>query len=207
MKTTIYSIIISSCLIIASTISARAQPGSLDNTFGSGGIATVALGGSDYANATAIQSDGKIVVVGYDFLNGYDYDFAVSRFNSDGTLDNTFGSGGTVTTDFGYDYYGNGYNSTATAVAIQSDGKIVVAGNISYGGYVIQTLFALVRYNSDGTLDNTFGSGGVDTSAFAGSAGVSSVAIQDDGKIIVGGVALVRCNSDGTFDNTFGSGG
>jgi uncharacterized delta-60 repeat protein len=157
----------------------------------------------------ALQPDGRIVVVGrFDDLN-YNVDFIVARYNSNGTLDTTFGSNGKVLTDFSGS---NTSNEIASAVAIQTDGKIVVAGSSDVndpGG------FALVRYNSDGTLDPTFGSGGIVTTDFNNGSieGIKAIAIQADGKIVAAGYindddfALVRYNSDGGLDTTFGGSG
>src|SRR5438046_1827199 len=88
-------------LSISAVLQVHAQPGSLDSTFGNGGIVTTDFGGlDDFAISAAIQSDGKLVQAGYS-RNGSDYDVAVVRFNSDGGLDATFGSGGKVTTPVG----------------------------------------------------------------------------------------------------------
>ena len=125
-------------LFIFSIISfaVNAQPGSLDNTFGTGGKVTTDFGnGNDWGTSVAIQGDGKIVVAGTAYNNS-NYEFALIRYNSDGGLDNTFGSGGKVTTDFGY-------NTVVLSVAIQSDGKIVVAG----WGPIGSSNFILIRYN------------------------------------------------------------
>src|SRR5205823_5199649 len=130
--------------------------GSLDTTFGSGGTVTTNFGpGATYddADGVAIQSDGKIVVAGTCNRGGSDNVFAVARYNADGSLDSTFGSGGTVTTDFGL----GGSDDSAYAVALQPDGKIVAAGATYLGG--VPGDFALARYNPDGTLDSTFGGG------------------------------------------------
>lgn len=168
--------------------------GSLDTTFGTGGKVLTIMGAG--ARAVAIQSDGKIVAAGYD----YAYSFVLVRYNSDGSLDTTFGVGGKVLTLIG---------GGASAVAIQSDGKIVAVG-YSYNG--IGYDFAMTRYNSNGMLDTTFGSGGkvitnVSAYTFAGSA-ASGVTIQTDGKILVaGGSYLIRYISDGSLDITFGTGG
>jgi len=167
---------------------------------------------ADRAQAQVIQSDGKIVVAGYAY-NGTDYDFALARYNSDGSLDTTnFGSGtGKVTTPFGTG------SDQAFAVALQSDGKIVVAGTTRSQG---KSDFAVARYNSDGSLDETNfgnGTGKVTLSIGSDDAIAYAVAIQPaDGKIVVAGVAsnaentdfaLARFNSDGTIDDTgFGAG-
>ena len=180
---------------------AVAAPGALDPTFGTSGEVTTDFGGSDSAQAVAIQSDGKIVAAGgtFSFPSG---DFAVARYNVDGSLDPTFGSGGKVTTDFG------GFDA-ASAVVIQPDGRIVAAGRSGGGD------FALARYNADGSLDPTFGSGGKVTTDFGGGFDAAfGVALQTDGKIIAVGqgassfdFALARYNADGSLDPTFGSGG
>src|SRR6266508_2775550 len=189
---------------------ARYNPnGSLDSSFGSGGKVTTPMGSAnDDVNSVAIQSDGKIVVAGYS-RNGPNDDFALARYNPDGSLDSSFGSGGKVTTPIGSSHEG------AYSVAIQSDGKIVAAG---YSVNGIHVIFALARYNPDGSLDSSFGSGGKVTTPI----GVSSddrawsVAIQSDGKIIAAGstaipsgadFAVARYNLDGSLDASFGSGG
>ncbi len=182
--------------------------GSLDNTFGSGGKVTTAIGTShDCAESVEIQTDGKIVVAGYS-RNGSIYNFALVRYNANGSLDNTFGSGGKVTTAIGTD------DDYGESVAIQSDGRIVVAG-YSYDGSVYD--FALVRYNVNGSLDNTFGSGGIVVEAIgAADDYAKSVAIQADGKIVVAGYSYngtndnfvaVRYLSNGILDNSFDSDG
>ena len=159
---------------------ASGQDGLLDNTFGNGGTITTRIGPSnDECRSVALQPDGKIVAAGWTY-NGSSNDFAVVRYNPDGTLDNTFGAGGIVITA----------NGQANSVAVQPDGKIIIAGT------------ALARYNTNGTLDGTFGGGGVST---AGSG--QAMALQPDGKIILVGTAITRCNVDGTLDDTFGSGG
>ena len=189
---------------------ASAADGDLDTTFGTGGIATTHLGSLyDYGESVALQSDGKIVTAGY-FYNGTDYDFALVRYNNDGTLDTSFSGDGIVTTDIG------NLGDFATSIAIQSDGKIIVAGNsLTSGNYK----FALVRYNTDGTLDTSFSGDGKVTTAL----GVSddrfySIGLQSDGKIVAAGssyddtgsifdFALVRYNTDGTSDSSFSGDG
>ena len=179
--------------------------GSLDNTFGSGGKVETVVGTLDaYANAIALQSDGKIVVGGYTNDGGTVDSFAVVRYNSDGTLDSTFGSGGKVVTGIG------STDDKAQSMVLQTDGKIVMAGYSNNGS---NTDVAVVRYNSDGTLDNTFdGDGKVTTAIGSSDEQANSVTLQPDGKIVVAGYtyngstndfAVVRYNSDGTLDNTF----
>ena len=115
--------------------------GSLDSGFGSGGQAVLDLGGRDWAKGMALQSDGKILLAGTHIVNG-DRDFALTRLNSDGTFDTTFGEAGLVTTDWG------STNDEGQGVALTSDGKIVVAGYSLQSGSGYD--FALARYNSTG---------------------------------------------------------
>jgi uncharacterized delta-60 repeat protein len=181
--------------------------GTLDTTFDSDGKVTTAIGsGTDVAYSVALQSDGKIVVAGYS-NNGSNFDFALVRYNTDGSLDTSFDSDGKVTTEVGSG------NDGGESVAIQSDGKIVVAG-YSYIGS--NNDFALARYNTDGTLDTSFDSDGKVTTAIGVSVNYAkSVAIQSDGKIVAAGyntgsnndLALARYNTDGTLDTSFDSDG
>ena len=177
--------------------------GDLDLSFDTDGKLTTPIGaGNDDARAVAIQADGRIVVAGRSF-NGSNYDFGLARYNTDGSLDTSLDADGKVTTPIGTG------TDDAYAVAIQSDGKIVVAGRASISG---QYDFALVRYNIDGSLDTTFSGDGKQTSDFVGDHDeVYAIAIQADGKIVVAGrsrngnydFALARYNSDGTLDTSF----
>ncbi len=187
--------------------------GSLDPSFGDAGVASTFFGASSLlAGGVVIQADGKIVIAGGKQL-GNSFDFAVARFNTDGSPDTTFGTGGVVTTDFASDV------DSASAVAIQADGKIVLAGIVTAipsGSFGLD--FGLVRYNTDGTLDPTFGTGGLvrtDLSPLSRDH-ANAVAIQADGQIVAAGnandsggtdIALVRYNTDGSLDETFGTGG
>ncbi len=182
-------------------------PSGIDETFGTNGKATLAsFGGGD--SDMALQADGKIVMVGGRFI-----DFVLARFNADGSLDTSFGTGGKVTTDIA----GGFAQERARAVAIQPDGKIVVVGESSLPSGDLAV--ALVRYNADGTLDTTFGSGGkaFDTPV-AGRAW--DVAILPDGRIVVAGDApvannpqdfgdflIARYTAKGNIDASFGIGG
>ncbi len=177
--------------------------GALDSSFGAYGLVTTDFGGNDISASVAVQPNQKIITAGYS-ERGTDYVFALARYNIDGTLDRTFGLDGKVITDFG------GYGDQARSVAIQSDGKIIAAGYSDNGSF--DYFFALARYNSDGTLDNSFGTRGkVITNIRPDIEYAYSVNIQPDGKIIVvgtgGGIVLVRYNQDGALDNTFGIGG
>ena len=186
--------------------------GSLDSTFGTGGKVTTDFGANDIGDSVAIQNDGKIVVAGYTTSGLADSgtgDFIVARYETDGSLDTTFGTGGKVTTDFGG-------GEEARSVSIQSNGRIVVAGNSDAAGGGTGSDFALARYNTDGSLDTTFGTGGKVTTDFAGAETGYEVAAQSDGRIAMAGhtsspagsdFAVARYNSDGSLDTTFGTGG
>lgn len=159
--------------------------GSLDSTFGSGGIVTTDFGSSsDYGMSTTIQIDGKIVVAGIS-NNGTNAVVALARYNTNGSLDNTFGTGGKVTTSSGSE------GLVGNSVAIQNDGKIVVAGRKDTSSPGLPgSSFAVVKYNSNGSLDNTFGTGGIaSTHVYVGDEGLST-AIQNDGKIVVAGYSV-----------------
>lgn len=183
-----------------------AADGDLDPTFDGDGKVTTDFGGAERAYAMAIQADGKIVVAGYSNVGGITDDFALARYNVDGSLDVTFDGDGKVITDFG----GNDY---AHAVVIQQDGKIVAAGYTnSNGGSFCGSQscdFALARYNADGSLDISFDGDGKVTTDFALTDDIANAArIQSDGKIIAAGgnasdFALARYNSDGSLDNSF----
>lgn len=202
------SILAATLVITSFTISdARATAGDLDVTFGLNGKVTTLIGSASSATSMALQSDGKIVVAG-DSNNGNDFDFAVARYNTNGTLDTSFSSDGKATTDFGGDDYG-------TSVAIQGDGKIVVSGYGSSGG---PDDFAIARYNSDGSLDTDFSGDGKLMIDFGRYDYGNAVAIQSNGKIVVAGqsvagggsspnIQLVRLNSNGTLDSEFDSDG
>lgn len=199
--------IILTLLTLTYSIGLFAQPGTLDLTFGNKGIVLTPIGTSEQIRAMAIQSDGKIIAAGYSG-NGTNYDFAIVRYNADGTLDNSFSTDGKVTTAIGTS------DDFIYAVAIQTDGKIVVAGSSKN----TSTDYAVARYNSDGTLDNSFGSGGFLTTQIGTSTDVAySLAIQSDGKIVVAGYSrnstgaydfsAARYNSDGSLDNNFSTDG
>lgn len=187
--------------------------GTPDSSFGipdpagvSGTVITPAGTGDAFAYAIALQADRKIVLAGSSVV-GSKINLALARYNTNGTLDPTFGGGWVLTP------IGKSGNGVATAVRIQTDGKIVV------GGYTINSGdfdFALARYNPDGTLDPTFGTGGKVTVAVdVGSDAVNDLVLQPDGKIVAVGfsytatpdVAVVRFQSDGSLDPIFGQGG
>ncbi len=156
--------------------------GSLDTSFnGTGKVTTDFNGGGDYGNSVALQNDGKIVVAGRSH-DGNSYDFAMARYNTDGSLDTSFNGTGKVTTDF------NGGDDLGNSVALQNDGSIVVAGSSVVSG--TDTAFALARYNANGSLDTSFnGSGKLITNFDSGGDTASGVAIQPDGSIVAAGYA------------------
>jgi uncharacterized delta-60 repeat protein len=180
------------------------RDGSLDGSFGAGGIVlTDTGGGGDQAESVAVQSDGKIVVVGRDWVST---DFVVVRYNADGSLDTSFG-GGIVRTDI------NVSQDWAYDVVIQPDGKILVTGEGFYSGGSAMDV-ALVRYNSNGSLDTSFGGDGiVITTLSNGYDRGEAIALQPDGRILVaatrdynGGnpdIALLRYRADGNLDTSF----
>ena len=189
--------------------------GTLDTTFGTGGkVTTDFTGGSDGANGLAIQADGKIVVAGHSSRSDVTgQDFALARYNTDGSLDANFDGDGKVVTHIGPPTADLG----SDVVALQTGGKILVTG-YSYQSTQDQN-FALAQYNADGTLDTTFGTGGKVTTDFTGGSDeANGLAIQADGKIIVVGrsyrgdvtnydFALARYNIDGSLDTSFGTDG
>jgi uncharacterized delta-60 repeat protein len=183
-----------------------ATDGSIDPSFGAGGKVLTPLTGSDFAFGAALQSDGRIVVVGRAFD-----DFGVARYQQDGALDTGFGPGGTTVTDFGRN------NDQASAVAIGADGKPVVLGSTRPPGPAATSPsdFALARYNSDGSLDTSFDGDGQVTTDF-GSNSIDrgqAVAVTPDGKIVAAGfgrsgdsppvVVIARYHADGSLDTSF----
>lgn len=208
-------------LTMAATVVSHAQAttSSLDPTFGTGGITRTDFAGNiDEANAIAIQPNGQIIAAGSSFSNAKTVeDFIVARYNANGSLDKRFAKNGKITTDFFRNV------DSISAVAIQPDGRIVVAGFAQLGGKGgTPRVFALARYRSDGSPDTSFGNNGALTTSFGGSfAAVSAIMVQPDGKIVVAGTvdfnpdlpgsgldfALARYNSSGTLDGSFGKGG
>ena len=195
--------------------------GSVDPSFARG-----SNGATDfYGAALGVQPDGKIVVagVGKPVSAGIDSEFAVARYNPDGTSDSSFGTDGVVKTVIPGAPITCGdasWSAGANALAILPGGDIVAAG--SAGGEVgCATLdgyssFALVRYTSDGSLDPTFGNGGIVQTSFDGDDDLSGIAVQPDGKIVATGsagfvhgegtsaMALARYEPDGSLDPDFG---
>jgi len=184
---------------------------SLDTSFsGDGKVTTSFSAGNDIGSGIAVQSDGKIVVVGTsDNLSGTS-EFAVARFTVNGSLDPSFGVGGMVTTFF------SAGNDIGSGIAVQSDGKIVVVGTSDNLSGTSE--FAVARFTVDGSLDPSFGVGGMVTLSFtAGDDVGSGIAVQSDGKIVVVGTsdnlsgtsefAVARFTVDGSLDNSFSGDG
>src|SRR6266545_1086163 len=200
-------IVAAGCIPTAFALARYMPDGTLDSSFGGDGRVTTDLTrrGGDCALGVAIQADGKIVAAGHSGFGGPNGKFAVVRYEPGGTLDTTFGGDGRVTTDFTPDA------DVASRVILRADGKIVAAGQSGVLG--TNTMFAVVRYQPDGTLDATFGGDGRVTTDFTrGEDGANAVAIQADGKIVAAGCiptafALARYTPDGTLDSSFGEDG
>jgi len=201
-------------LLSAAIPPASATPGTLDVSFGVGGALRSNFGGTyDWAYATAIQPDGRILAAGVSDAHGT-YDFALARYTSTHDLDPAFGRGGVVLTDFGHSY------DWAYALALQPDGKILVAGVSDASG---SKDFALARFSPNGVLDLNFGHGGLVTEHMRSLTAdiVHGIAVQPDGRIVVGGVTfedvltlrphgdfmVARYLPDGQADLSFGIGG
>jgi uncharacterized delta-60 repeat protein len=185
--------------------------GTFDTTFDSDGyrLDNISIDGSTLGDL-ALQSDGKLVAVG-SLQTISDKDFVVVRYNTDGSLDNTFAVNGVLTVD------PNGYDDEGLAISVQNDGKLVIAGNsFNLSG---ETDVTVIRINADGTLDPSFNSTGFLISDVAGGDDVATdILALDDSRVLVSGYSfsgvstnddflLISLNSDGTFDNTFGVSG
>lgn len=183
--------------------------GSFDNSFSFDGVVTTDIAGSaDELNSIALCNDGKIVAAGYSY-DGPALKFSTARYNTDGSLDLSFSGDGKQLVSIGNDLM-----DVAKGVAVQPDGKIVAAG---YSSNNSQADISLVRYNSDGSLDQSFSyDGKVMTDILSSSDHAMAVMLQPDGKIVVTGrtyntvdwdVFIVRYNQDGSLDLTFSEDG
>jgi uncharacterized delta-60 repeat protein len=205
-----HTLMLAAALLVAFAVPSAAAPGQLDLSFGVGGTVVTEFPSSySGARAVAVQADGRIVAAGFAHTNdSIISDFALTRYDTSGALDPTFGTGGRVRTDFG------GRFDEALAVAIQSDGRIVVAGSSSDA---TGSDMAVARYNDDGTLDISFDGDGLALVDFGSEASARAVALQPDGKVVLaGGVAhpvgagccvsdfaLARLTSAGAPDTSF----
>jgi serralysin len=209
--------LMSGAILLSLARPAGASPdadGDLDTTFGGTGKVTTTFALPAAGSAVAVQANGKIGVAGYVMdVNGstVSADFALARYNSNGTPDTTFDGDGTLTTDFGG-------TDSAYGVTIQPDGKIIVVGSSAHDLVQIPS-FAIARYNSNGTIDTTFDGNGKVLVGFQGLGAMgSAVVMQPNGKILVAGYAkmpqpgpsdfaVARLNSNGTLDTDFSGDG
>jgi uncharacterized delta-60 repeat protein len=187
-----------------------AQFGTLDSSFDNDGIVITSFDGFDASvQALLIQPDKKILAGGTISKSGLNQ-FGLARYNSDGSLDESFGNLGKVISDYPE-------LMLLSSMALQADGKIIVAGSLFNSDFTISH-FVLVRYDTNGLLDTTFGiEGRVITNLSDKLDKITSVIIQNDGKIIASGTtsddlnfsdfSIVRYNSDGTLDTSFGNNG
>lgn len=188
-------------------------PGTLNWSFSGDGKNTIAMGTvEDYGHSVAIQPDGKIIIAGNVGPNSsFTTDFGVARFNADGSIDTTFGTGGKVVIDFSN-------QDNVKGVGVQSDGKIVVAGQANWASGSWNGWFVTARFNSNGTLDTTYGSSGKFIHAFnTSNDGVSHAVMAPDDKMLLVGSnraagcldngTLMRITTSGTLDTTFSGDG
>ena len=173
--------------------------GTPDNSFSGDGLQTVDFGALDVATDMELQGDGAVVAAGASGTGG-SYEVAVARLDATGALDPSFSGDGRQTTALGEVMIAN-------AVALQPDGRILVSGDTASGG---SGDFAIFRYDAGGTLDPSFGAGGVVTRDLGDSEGSSDVAVQPDGKIVAqagDAFGLARFDAGGNPDPGFGNGG
>lgn len=179
--------------------------GAPDPTFGANGATSTSISGiqSCWITALVLQPDGKLVAAGAAYVDDYfRWQFALVRYDADGSLDPSFGTNGIVTTSIG--------SIGASGLVLRPDGRLV-AGGSTYGG-AGEADFVLVGYNADGSLDTGFGNGGISSESIGG---LTALAIQPDGKLVAAGFnsyahaqfVLARYNADGSLDPSFGTGG
>ncbi len=195
--------------LCAGSIAVYSQPGTLDKTFGEGGIAI----GKTYSGECSdliIQNDGKIISIGTGGYGKVTNGFLLVRYNQDGTPDLSFGDSGRVATQL------STLGTSGAYGALQADGKIVVAGIIGAEGY--GNNLTVVRYNANGAIDSSFGNGGIVEESLGGYENPSGILVQPDGKIVVAGstadnfkgvftLYVVRYNEDGSHDLSFSNKG
>ena len=199
--------------------------GTEDASYGNGGVVFTDFGGrGDLAQASVLQPDGKLVVAGWTSVAGSQYDFGLARYNTDGSLDATFDGDGKVITPIG-----NNLSELLRGIALAPGGKIVATGDMYNppvpGSGSGHTDVVVVRYNSDGSLDQSFDGDGkfvYDSNLGDRNEGGEDVTVQPDGKILITGdsylrqvqqgtsdqdMLLIRVNAGGGLDSSFGSGG
>jgi uncharacterized delta-60 repeat protein len=210
-------------LMIGSNTLARFDSnGQLDTSFGTGGLSALPFSG---AAAIAVQSDGKILIASATVLDGVHTSGIIVRFNPNGTLDKTFGLFGQIASLASGGLFGTAGAAVVSSIVLQADGKFIVAGAIT--SKLInppganRTGFGLVRYNPNGSIDTSFGTAGGILTNFGSNPNATAfaLAIQSNGDIIAAGeagssltfgassLALSRYSSAGKLDTTFGSGG
>jgi uncharacterized delta-60 repeat protein len=211
----VFACVLAATLVATVSINrVKAASGDLDTSFGNGGVVTTGLSPTEHekAKALAVQKDGRIVIGITHRLIAEAGDFILMRYNTNGTLDTTFGVGGVVQTDF------LGFGGVITSVKIDSKGNIVAAGFIGTSSLEQNpdTDFAVARYTANGALDSSFGSQGKVTRSNSINDFIAAIAIQKDGKIVVAGssygpqpsedFAIFRLTSNGSPDPTFAGG-
>ena len=184
-----------------------AADGRLDTSFGNGGAVLTRISGNEFASGLALQPDGRIVVAGYTYAEGSSTDIVVLRYTPGGLLDPTFGLGGIARTDFGQ-------NERPGALAVDRDGRILVAGTSWTGS--AEDAFILARYSPAGVPDLSFGTGGRVTTQVGVRHNVNTLNLQPDGRVIVGGsvaspsvhqATVLRFTATGSLDTSFGTNG
>jgi uncharacterized delta-60 repeat protein len=194
---------------------AHAQAGTLDPTFGTGGVVTTSFANGSAGVGSFEQSNGDIVAVAQvDFVQGEATGIGLVRYTSTGALDTTFGTDGVTNTIF------PGFTFTPFGFGVQKNGDILVAGEAIGSGESGRIEFGLARYTSNGILDATFGNGGLVTTLVGTRVDVpTAMLLQPSEKIVMAGfevgqegvapgqMSMVRYNSNGSLDSTFGAGG
>lgn len=194
--------------LVTNSFATPGQPGTLDATWatisplGAGKVITPIGNGDDFALATAVQPDGKVLLAGY-CVNGTSDDFCAVRYNSNGTLDLSWNGTGMVVTPVGNNA------DRAYAIALQSDGKVLLAGACSNG---VENDICAVRYNANGTLDTSWNGSGKVMTPGSSSDHATAMVVQPDGKVLLGGTCYnsgiaafcaVRYNANGTLDTSW----
>ena len=202
------SIFLTSSILLGTVSVVFADDGDLDPNFGAGGVVSAPFYNANAdISEMALQSDGKIVTCGTT-MHDENVDIHLVRFNTDGSLDPSFGDGGMVMTDV------DDLTNNCDALVIQDDGKILVAGSSYHPHSDTRTLITLVRYTTDGTLDGSFGTGGIVTTSINDLILEVFSVILNNNKIIVGvstdisnNMFLVQFDNNGSIDNGFGTNG